>query len=424
MKRISFSFLFIILIFVLPVYASSSHEDSIKNYYKYFEFSKPHKIFIFKELSKPDYKNLSANQKNEYKFMKKLDTKYKKGLYNKILLNYPNFTPAIFALYNQNKTANYHQALNYLYKIKNIDTQFDKNYINELIFEQLYKLKEYEKATQMYWQIYNKTDYDNFILSDCYLELNKYPQAISYAMKIIKQSTYYYAAQEVLFKAYYRQNNIEKAKQIARNLIYLKPNIPDNYIRYATCSSDINEKLKNYYLARNYANNLSQKLDINSEIINLEQSKIDKIYRTLNIFVEKPDWLSIRESIVYLDEDYWINRQDDFFKSLNNCTSKYRGNEQAKCFASVNSKQNKLSMQLYQQIKDAKEEAYRRQIIQQNEQMIMQQKINNIQQMNQNIQLQNLNNTMQQRNYQLQNTNYQLQNTNFQLQQLNNRLYY
>ena len=79
---------------------------------------------------------------------------------------------------------------------------------------------------------------------------------------------------------------------------------------------------------------------------------------------------------------------------------------------------------LYQQIKDAKEEAYRRQIIQQNEQMIMQQKINNIQQMNQNIQLQNLNNTMQQRNYQLQNTNYQLQNTNFQLQQLNNRLYY
>jgi len=398
-------FTLFLLLFVIGLaqccYAVNS-KDIENAYYKYYTFSKTHNAYNFNNYTDADYKKLSSENKQEYKTIKKINNLYLRGKYNKILKKYPNFTPARFSLYLLDiSDRNYYAALNQLGFIRNQDKHFDKNYLAELIFMGNYKLKQYDKALDEVYLLSNKQNFYAYI-ADCYLNIGNLTIAAEYALKTPKTDKNYYLANEVLFKVYYRQNNIQKAKSLALYLIKLNPMSPDNYIRYAKCEDNKNIKLKYLYDARNRIYTVNYRTDINADIINLEQAKINDACNSMKVFTEKPDWNRIIEESNYNNYSYWEKRQDSFFKDTNECIKRYSGTERAKCFESVTRNQYRLTEELNKKIAAEKEQAYRNTVVQQNNEMIKQQYVRN-------IELMNINNNLMQQNNQLQNINNQLQ---------------
>lgn len=373
-----------------------------RNYNKYFSFNKQYNSYQFNEIPKYDYKFLSKNNKLEYKTLKRLNKLCQKGKSEQVLKKYPYFTPARFSLYLLDTyNNNYYAALNKLNFIKNNDSSFDKKYLAELIFMENYKAKQYNAALNELYLINNNVNLYAYI-SDCYLKTYNLQKAMEYATKVQKSDKNYYLANEVIFKIYYRQNNKQKAKSIALNLIKLNPASPDNYIRYATCEDNKNIKLKYLYEARNRIFTVKDRNDINQTIIDLEQTKINNACNSMKIFTERPDWNKIIAESNYNNYSYWEKRQDIFFKDANECITKYSGSERAKCFESVNKNQYRLTDELNKRIAAEQEQAYRNTVVQQNNEMIRQQYVRN-------IELMNINNNLRQQNNQLQNINNQLQ---------------
>ena len=158
-------------------------------------------------------------------------------------------------------------------------------------------------------------------------------------------------------------------------------------------------------------------MDVNNSIIAIEQSKINNATNS-KIFIEKPDWLEIISAVSsYGSNTYWIERQNDFFKSTNNCMRKYQGKELSACFASIITKQNTLNQQLLQQEQMKQENIYRQRILEQNDMMINLQLLQDSRQNQMNNTLQNINDNIQRQNFN------QMQMNNS-LQQINNQFLY
>lgn len=398
-----FSILFVILLF--PLTCLANNEIS---YNDFFSFNPSTKMFVLQDIDKKQLKIYNKQFIQSYKIAKNLNKLYIKNKNDKILKKYPNFIPSLYAMYEYNYDKhNYNTSLEILTKIKNSKQFNNDEYLNLLFYKTHYANGNYQSALNSLLNIKNKQGIYVFI-ADCYLNLNRFNEAISYALKVQSNANGYYLSQETIFKAYYRQKKYENAKQVASNLIKLEPLVSDNYLRYALCETNKNQKLKYFYMARNHEENESKKTVFNGYIIKLEQEKIDNVYKKLKIFVEKPNWLNILDSCEYGDITYWLKRQDDFFKKTNMCISRYSGSELAKCFANVNLTQNKLNEKITQQVKEQREEEYKNMILRQNEILIRQQMIQNINQINTNSQLRDLNNNIQQQNYQLQNINNRL----------------
>lgn len=399
----NFIFILLLTIICLPVFAITNI-----NYSDFFLYNSNTKIFTLIELDRKQLKTMDKEYSKNYRIAKKINKLYIKNENEKILKKYPNFIPSLFALYEHDyDIKNYNSALEKLEQIKSFDKNYDGDYLSLLFYKTYYAMREYNFALNELLKIQAENNLYSYI-ADCYLNLGQYNNAINYATKVTSGQNDYYFALETIFRAYYRQKNYSKAKEIANTLIKLEPDNPDNYIRIAECESNKNQKLNYYYLARNKTFEQNRRSNINDSIIKLEQEKIDNAHKNLNSFVEKPDWLSVFFACDYGNFDYWEKRQDDFFKSTNLCISKYSGAEQAKCFESINNKQNNLNEQIAQRVKEQQEREYQSAILRQNEMMIRQQMIRNINQINTNNQLQNINNNLQQQNFQLQNINNRL----------------
>ena len=400
MKKI---FVFFILLFAFqPVFAVTN--VGYNDFFTYEPISNTFSMVI------TDKKHIDYSDKEyykNYKIAKKINRLYLKNKNSKILKKYPDFIPSLLEMYQYNyDNRNYNAALENLNTIKSLN-KFNHEYLSLSFYKTYTALGKHEQALRELLPFKDKKDY-YFFIADSYLNLNRYNEALNYASKVTSKDKRYYVAQEVIFKAYYRQKNYDKAKVVAKNLIKLEPLISDNYIRYAVCEINKNEKLKYLYLARNKEQSLTKKIQINGSIIKLEQEKVDFAYKKLKVFVEKPDWLTVYSSCDFGNDEYWMSRQDDFFKTANLCITQYVGLEQAKCFAHLNENQVKLNNILKEIDKEQREEEYKNAVLQQNELLIQQQMIRNINQVNTNNQLRDINFNLQQQNFQLQNINNRL----------------
>ncbi len=400
LKNIS---ILLLLAFILSaaVYAQGSRSS----YNSFYIYNKERHGYYLIDYTKEDIKTLSNIELKHYKTAKKINKLYMQGRYEEIINKYPDFTPGLLEMYRKNyNTGKYDTALYYLNKISKFDKSFDKKLLSNLYFLTYYKTGKYDLALE---QLSNPEEYKKFsvFIADCYLNLEQYPQAILYANKIPENGDNYYMAQTILFKAYFRQNKTDKAKNIAQKLIDLKPYLPDNYLRFARCENDKAQKIKYYYLARDRARDIDEKNDINAYVMFLEQEKLNNVIENLEMFVDKPDWIEILKTAQYGDFDYWISRQDDFFKASNNCIQKYTGKEQIKCFENLNKKQDTLTLKLIQTVKLENEKAYQEAVVRQNQELIRQQMIQNINQINAIYQMKNINNSLQEQNNQLKRLN-------------------
>lgn len=307
---------------------------------------------------------------DEFKKHKKISKLYEKGQYEKILKLDPANVPALYSLYLiSDNSGNNKVALDYLYKIKDDKKYFSSNYIPKLILIQKWKLKDYKNVIVDYSKIIgDKSDIDLYV-ANSYLNLNDYQNAIKYANKVGKSNSGYYFAQEIKYKAYYRTKNYAESGKIAKNLIGLKPKISDNYIRAAYVETNNNLKLKYLYEARKYAENIDVLYAVNKMIVDIEQQKLDKFYKSKSVYIDRLSWEKIlTQAPKYGDDRYWLDRQDEFFEQANVCVSEYSGSEVSKCFKSLKDNENSLSQQLQMKLDFENNKAYRDKVIKQKEQ--------------------------------------------------------
>lgn len=333
-----------------------------KNHFTFYPLKKSELLLLSKDQKRFYNNNVLKNEKLRQKGIKANDVELAKKYYLKILKQSPDFSPALFNLLDiylaQNNckyslyTAN--QILN------NNDPFIDKNYLKAVIAICSYKLKDYKTAINMYEELEKEKlifDSDYAIIADSYNKIGKTENAIKYYLKIQPSKDDYAIAQENLYIVYFKQKRNENSLKCAYNLAKLEPENPAHYIKIATCSKNKNEQLKNYYKAKELYKIKPEDNEyieiVDFFIAELEQDKINKAVSKLSNFVAVPDWKKVsQKSTKTINEwlSYWSPRQDDFFKSANNCMSKYSGDNLIKCFDALNKEQTNLTVQYQQQL--------------------------------------------------------------------------
>ncbi len=356
--------------------------------------------FIFNPPQKENFNDIK-----EYKLYKKISKLYKKEKYEKILELKPNFIPAVFALYKKYEKIDTNTAIEYLKMIKTPNPYFSNDYISKLLFEQYYKIKDYKTAIEYFNNISDDKSDIYAGAADCYLNLNQTDKALKYASLVSKSNKGYYKAQEITFKILYRKKDFINANKTAKELIRLKPDISDNYIRAALTENNSSLKLGYFYKARELAKNPKYLYYSNAQIAALEQKKLDNYYKKQNKYIDKLNWLQIVSNAPFFGSDtYWIARQDDFFKQCNYCINQFKGDELAKCFSALKQDQNDLTQQLNFEMQFENKDRYQKRIVRQNDKKIQlmrsllsEERAQTYNQIEQNYLLHNLNNSVRKR---------------------------
>lgn len=286
--------------------------------------------------------------------------------YEKILKKSPDYMPAIYELaflYANKDDAQ--KVLYYANRLRelNTDNSIPSDMITDVIARSNLKLHNYIIAANEFEKIIDpvikKRNYT--ILASTYFKLHEYDKTINYALKVPSTDHNYYEANELLYSSYYKKDDTVNALKHAKNLINLNPSEPQNFIRAAyCCDNDKTQKLDFLYRAKRLL--LSKPNEqiylIDKMIAELEQIKIDKAYNKLTDFVVKPDW-----NVIFIDNspninfyiNNWSKRQDEFYKTANNCISKYNGTNLTKCFEALNISEEKKTSDIKEQIKELKE---------------------------------------------------------------------
>ncbi len=357
----------------LPFYASMYNIDSENIKVRY------------KELSNEKEKDLTKEQKKEYKKIKKIQKYITKNEFQKAFEEDSSFLPTYIQYFNYClETNNLSDALHQLIKIQEInarDNILDKQKVSYKL-GMLYYLNRNFPSALTYLTPFAEADIPNpsvdnlwFAMADIHYNLNNYSTSIYYAKKISRSSQNYLGALVILYNAYYSLNNIQEANRLALELVNLYPTAI-NYMRLGTTSKNVNTKLANYNKAREIAISNKNNFELaqaDMRIAKIEQAKIDRAVKGLALFVEKPDWNKIYKEIEKIDDPVNIsNRQVQFFNSTNACIAKFGDRELVKCFESVNKEQAKLT----QELKIAYQKAYeekQKQIEYQRQQMLLEQ---------------------------------------------------
>ncbi|MBQ3642695.1 tetratricopeptide repeat protein [bacterium] len=374
-------FILLILLFYNAVSADELSANVSKSYNYGSDFN----------VESREYTKIKDKSKSNYKLYKKLDKLYEKNKYSEILKLNSDFLPALYNLAVENEAKeNYETAISYLKKIRTKYPDFEENLINEKIVEDLYVEENFKEIISLAQSFEIKTEKINYFISAAYFNTGNYNKAIAAAEKVKFNKNFTIPAIEIIFKSYYRQKDKVNAYKYAKILVSKDGTNPQQYLRLSFVTPDKTEELSSLYKARNLTNNLNYKFQINSKIIKTEQSKIDNKIKNSSKFIEQPVWTEIISPFTkYGSNTYWINRQDLFFSSTNNCIRHYSGSELSSCFTSVVNKQNLLNQQLVQEKRIEQENNYRQAILEQNERMIFWQQMQTI---NQIIMNQNLNN--------------------------------
>ena len=352
------------------------------------------KMKVFDNDKEKDFiKTLSKDDRENYKYAKKVEKLVQKGRWDEIYSKYPNYLPAYLEYYDKCISSNnYQEALNVLEKIQRIDRYnmvISADVLNYAYGMLYYNTYQYSNALRFFTIFeYTKDDRIYSSIGNCYFYLNNYQTAISYYKKI-KNPTY--EDMEYLFSAYLKLGNTLEANKSAQNL--LKENYSyKNLMRVEATTNDETAKLSYAYKARSLASTAEEIARANVEISTLEQKKLDAKVSKLTQFVKVPKWSEIEKQIPQnVSEQEVSDKQDEFFKTANTYLSKYSGQQLTNAFKSLND-----DFTTY--VSQKKTEYYQEKQIQAQKELVLEQQRNNMLQQ-QLIEEQRLHNYLEQQNF-------------------------
>ncbi|MBO5385520.1 hypothetical protein J6A64_04320 [bacterium] len=432
-----------------PYSTNYSNVGSKNLYLKFYKID--HDMFDLKLniLSKEQEKALTELERKEYKKFKKIE-KYlaQKKYYKAIKVDKTNLAIYCNLLQKAVQKNNLKQIVSMLEEIKLYDTYelFDIKELNKCLSEAYFQLhqnyadtKDYEAAIK-YLKLAMALDYSKLLdvetckyklvmyylqlddcknviyylepmfttkkdseslnsstLAYCYYRLNNYDKVIYYSKFIKNNSPYYSENLAYLFDAYINKNMQREALIIAEELYKYK--LPDLYTassRIAYLSTDNNKKLKFFNIAKKNTNDEKEIWKLNYHIAKLEQIKLDNLCKkVISGYFKTPNWVNIsKQDINIMTIAQENERYNQYEQDVNNCTTKYVGNNLKACLNEVSNTQEKITQRLILENQER------------NRQIAEQQKLFEIQQMNYNLQVQNQ--LQRQQNYLIQQQNYEL----------------
>ena len=301
------------------------------------------KIFInFKQLSDEDDKNfektLSKEEKQDYKYVKKVQKIIDKGDWNEVFYKYADFFPAYIQYYNLCLSrSNWHEALRVLDKIKSTDMYnqiFSADVVNFAKGELYLKAKQYQNALD-YFKTFEGTEKDSVYayIATCYFYLGDYNSAITYMNKI-KNMTY--DNKELMYSIYIESQNYKEAYKWAQELIKARYSYANFMKAQATAPNDT-LKLQHLYQARSSTLNENEITSVNKIIAELEQQKLEKQISTLKQFIKVTSWSDIESQLPQnVSVNELTNKQDEFYRTANEYLIKYSGQNLTNAFNSLN----------------------------------------------------------------------------------------
>ena len=339
------------------------------NYLKFYTIEKGRVQIHFNkmndEVEKNFVRNLTKEEKQDYKYTKKVQQLIDKGAWGEVLYKYPNFYPALVQYYNNCiEKELYEEALRTMDKIRMADRNyqiFSKNTINDDLGRLYMKNNQYQKALDVY-KLYENTGDEKIYssMAKCYYGIGDYQNAINYIGRIRNKR---YEDNELLYTIYTEKNDLPNAHKIAIALNNQKYNF-ENLMRIQKTSQNDTDRLKYAYQARNTTMNEGDIAIVNEIIANLEQKKIDKQLSKLKIFVKAPKWEYFRNQLPdNITAAELCQKQDEFFRTANQYLIKYDGQQLTNAFYSLN--------QDYMNYVLAKKEQYYREKQQEAEQIML-----------------------------------------------------
>lgn len=283
------------------------------------------------------FKSLSKEDKENYKYVKKIQKLIAKNQWDQVFSQYPNFYPAYLQYYEIcYKNEDYTEALRILIKIKNLDTGgniYSQTVLNKAFAELYYKTRQYSKALQ-YYQMYETSEDDviYMAIANCYYNLGEYSHAINYCKKLKNQT---YEAKEIIYDSYMRLKDFQNADKYAKELLKMNYSY-QNLMRVQAMEKDDSAKLSYCYHARELALEEKDIRAVNKLICDIEQRKLEKSVSKQNQFIKVPKWEEISKQFppnMTLQEI--SAKQDEFFKTANNYLLQYKGQQLANAFASL-----------------------------------------------------------------------------------------
>ena len=383
----------------IVVTANSVNNNTVKTYTASMPYANYLKFYIidgervkltFKHMNEESEKNyirnLTKEEKQDYKYTKKIQQMIDRGAWGEVLYKYPTFYPALVQYYDNCIEKNlYEEALRTMDKIRMADRNyqiFSKNTINNELGTLYIKNKQYQKALEVY-KLYENSANDNIYssMAQCYYGLGDYQNALYYLGKIRNKK---YEDNELVYTIYIEKNDIKNAHKAAMTLNNLKYNF-ENLMRIQKTSQNDADKLKYAYQARNTTMNEADIDMVNKIIADLEQKKLDKQLSTLKIFVKAPNWEYFRNQLPEnITAAELCQKQDEFFRTANQYLIRYDGQQLTNAFYSLNQDyMNYVLAKKEQYYKEKQAEAEQAMLEMQaqqqyiNEQLIQQQRMQN-----------------------------------------------
>lgn len=317
-------------------------------------------------------KKLSKEEKEDYKYVKKIQKLIKNGDWNKVFEKYPNFLPAYLQYYDFNyKNGNYREAIRILTKIRSLDGkgQIVKTDLVNYSFGILYFASAQYTQALNYFKMYENSG-DDFAISyiaNCYFALGNYSAAIEYCKKL---NNLLYQDKELMYLAYFNIQKFSEANKLALELLNEEYNFV-NLMRVQETSSKDEVKLSYAYKARSVAQD-DEVLEVNRVIADLEQAKLEKSAAKLTQFVKISKWSDFEKQLPKnVSAQERTIKQDEFFKNANFYITKYSGQQLTNAF-------NSLNQDYTNYVQDKKNEYYQQQQLEAQKALIIEQQRNNM----------------------------------------------
>ena len=376
--------------------AQDTKTTSVNTYTPYYQYLKYYIIdngklqLTFKKLSEEDDKNfertLTKEEKQNYKYTKKVQQLIDRGAWGEVLYKYPDFYPALVQYYNNCKEKHlYEEALRTMDKLRMADRNYQiysKNVINNELGSLYIENRQYQKALDVL-KLYEATNSDKIYssMAICYHGLNDDTNALNYLNKIRNKK---YEDNELLYQIYLNRNDLRNAHKTALTLTNQKYNYT-NLMRVQQTALNENDRLKYAYQARNTTMNEADIRIVNKIIADIEQQRLDKKISVLRQFIKLQKWSDILKQLPdNLTAAELSAKQDEYFKTANEYLIRYDGQNLTNAFYSLNQdyvnyiadKKNEYYRQKEEETQRAIQEAKEREYYI-NQQIIQQQQMQN-----------------------------------------------
>lgn len=346
-------------------------------YFRFYNVDSQNISVSYNNLSKNEekafLKNLSSTEKDNYKYVKKIQKLISQNRWNEVFYKYPNFYPAYIQCYDYYHSKNdYQRALPVLEKISSLNKYnniIDSNSIDYNLGVLYLYNSQYSKALNYLKKFEYRQD-ENIIsaIADCYYYTGNYNASISYLKKLPSMD---YHNKETAYGAYFALGNSLEANKYAKLLLNSNYNF-DNLLKVAQTSSNINDKLSYSYKAKKLAANDSELKSVNHIIADIEQKKLEQKVAGMAQFVKIPKWADFEKQIpANVSQSELSMKQDEFFKCANTYLNKYKGQQLTNAFNSLNQDFNNY-------IQSKQNQYYQEQQLKAQEALVQEQQRNNM----------------------------------------------